>query len=68
MDTDREVPEQKFESDADWDRHVEALLLEGVTSLEAGRGIELTPEYMENQRRDLENRIRARSGPQSDRS
>lgn len=44
------------------DSRLEALLHEGLDSLEAGKGIELTPEYMEKKRQELNNRIRAKRG------
>ena len=35
------------------EERLEALLLEGLDSLDAGKGIEITPEYWEKKRQDL---------------
>ena len=44
-------------------RHLEALLLEGVESLERGETVEVTPEFWAEFRRDARDRLaRARKG------
>jgi antitoxin ParD1/3/4 len=42
------------------DDRLEALLLEGLNSLAADKGIEVTSEYMERKRHELNERIRLR--------